>query len=198
MSLIFLSADLPLGFLAACEQSRLLQCKRRPNSNPICRSCSQTASIPCPAGDRQNHGRTESYLMDHTAPPLVGLPPMMLSSFRMILSGHDSVFFHSVAALPRCDFCASTSNIQHRASNIQRPDKVTQRHNQAACQPVAWGVLACCFCIPFVFSSCFLRILFVFYTGFAPVLFAGPRSHPRDHTWPSRRFDSVGLAAIQT
>jgi hypothetical protein len=32
---------------------------------------------------------------------------MMLSLFRMILSGHDSVFFHSVAALPRCDFCAS-------------------------------------------------------------------------------------------
>jgi hypothetical protein len=33
MSLIFLSADLPLGFLAACEQSRLLQCKEGKSSS---------------------------------------------------------------------------------------------------------------------------------------------------------------------
>jgi hypothetical protein len=34
---------------------------------------------------------------------------MMLSLFRMILSGHDSVFFHSVAALPRCEISVSTA-----------------------------------------------------------------------------------------
>jgi hypothetical protein len=33
MSLIFLSADIPLGFLAACEQSRLLQCKEGKSSS---------------------------------------------------------------------------------------------------------------------------------------------------------------------
>jgi hypothetical protein len=66
------------------------------------RSCSQAASIPCPAGEPQNHGRTESYWTDHAAPPLVVLPAIILSLFRMILSGHDSVFFQSVAAPPRC------------------------------------------------------------------------------------------------
>ena len=33
MSLIFLSADIPLGFLAACDQSRLLQCKEGKSSS---------------------------------------------------------------------------------------------------------------------------------------------------------------------
>jgi len=33
LSLIFLSADLPLGFLAACDQSRLLHCKEGKSSS---------------------------------------------------------------------------------------------------------------------------------------------------------------------
>jgi hypothetical protein len=33
LSLIFLSADLPLGFLAACDQSRLLHCKEGKRSS---------------------------------------------------------------------------------------------------------------------------------------------------------------------
>ena len=40
-------------------------------------------------------------MTDHAAPTLVGLPAMIMSLFRIILSGHDSVFYHSVAALPR-------------------------------------------------------------------------------------------------
>jgi hypothetical protein len=50
-----------------------------------------SAAKPQPNGRRQNHGRTESYLTDHAAPPFVVPPAMILSLFRMILSCHDSV-----------------------------------------------------------------------------------------------------------
>ena len=39
LSLIFLSAALPLGFLAACEQSRLLQYKETGQFHPLCGLC---------------------------------------------------------------------------------------------------------------------------------------------------------------
>ena len=45
LSLIFLSADLPPGFLAACEQARLLQCKGRKQRNACCGSI-QKGKVP--------------------------------------------------------------------------------------------------------------------------------------------------------
>jgi hypothetical protein len=89
-----------------------------------------------------------------------------------------------------------TSNIELRTSKgrTRSPNASPKPHRgdpQATCQPVTWAALACCSRILFVFPSCSLRILFVFYACSAPVISAGPRNHPRDHTWPSRRFDSA-------
>src|ERR1035441_3579191 len=58
------------------------------------------------AQTRQNHGGTESYFS-----VLYGAVVNESASLRMILSCYDSVFFHSVAALPRCVFCASSRQV---------------------------------------------------------------------------------------
>ena len=55
-------------------------------------SCSQAARNPyANAEDRQNHGRTESYLEDSHGPADCGQSAMILVLLRMILSRHDSV-----------------------------------------------------------------------------------------------------------